>query len=288
MIVVNADIPVFEYQGNRRSDPRHPGKYSYASAVPGRRGTLQAERSVWRLHLTSCTCLSAEELRQWLPWSLAIRRSHGCPDGRRALVMTERCVALAVTSKVRTQTLPHVPDHGGKRLSDIAGDSFVGFVVPAGNPKDVIALLNARSSRVGNARDEERQAALGNDVVASTPEEFGRDQGGAVNVGKGDKGRNIKAGECQAIGFGPPEQAARPGSTRWRPLRGLCGRVMSGQAPRALRECDVRAGRGGIWKPQGCTNASSFWNCRHHRAHRNGGRIACRARRLGHRPAEYR
>jgi tripartite-type tricarboxylate transporter receptor subunit TctC len=57
---------------------------------------------------------------------------------------------------------------------DIEGDSFVGFVVPAGTPKDVIALLNREIVRsLGTPDMRERLAMLGDDLVASTPEEFG-------------------------------------------------------------------------------------------------------------------
>jgi hypothetical protein len=46
---------------------------------------------------------------------------------------------------------------------------------PAGTPKDVIAFLNPRDRLQPRGPEmKERQAALGNDIVASKPEEFGR------------------------------------------------------------------------------------------------------------------
>jgi tripartite-type tricarboxylate transporter receptor subunit TctC len=75
---------------------------------------------------------------------------------------------------VRTQTLPQVPTMAESGYLDIEGDSFVGFVVPAATPKDLIALLDREIVRSLAAPDmRERLAMLGDDVVASTADEFG-------------------------------------------------------------------------------------------------------------------
>jgi tripartite-type tricarboxylate transporter receptor subunit TctC len=55
----------------------------------------------------------------------------------------------------------------------IEGESWVGFVVPAGTPKDVVATLNRAVVRMlGEADMKERLATLGFDPVGSTPEGF--------------------------------------------------------------------------------------------------------------------
>src|SRR5262249_16360818 len=104
--------------------------------------------------------------------------------------------ALAVTSRTRTQTLPGIPTMIEGGYPDIAGDSFVGFVVPAATPKDVIALLNREIVKsLATPEMKERQAALGNDVVASTPEEFGeRIKAELSTWAKVITAANIKAG----------------------------------------------------------------------------------------------
>jgi tripartite-type tricarboxylate transporter receptor subunit TctC len=99
----------------------------------------------------------------------------GAPTVATQLINDGKLRALAVTRKARTPSLPNVPTLSECGYPDIEGDSFVGFVVPAGAPKDVIALLNREIVRSLATSDmKERQAALGNDIVASTPEEFGR------------------------------------------------------------------------------------------------------------------
>jgi tripartite-type tricarboxylate transporter receptor subunit TctC len=55
----------------------------------------------------------------------------------------------------------------------IEGDSWVGILVPAGTPAEIIAVLSRESSKILEQPDmKERLAALGYDLVASTPKEF--------------------------------------------------------------------------------------------------------------------
>jgi tripartite-type tricarboxylate transporter receptor subunit TctC len=55
----------------------------------------------------------------------------------------------------------------------IEGDSWVGILVPAGTPAEIIAFLYRESTKILAQSDmKERLAALGYDLVASTPKEF--------------------------------------------------------------------------------------------------------------------
>jgi tripartite-type tricarboxylate transporter receptor subunit TctC len=120
----------------------------------------------------------------------------GTPTVAVSLVNDGKLRALAVTSKRRTQTLPNVPTMTEGGYPGIEGDSFVGFVVPTGTPKDVITLLNREIVRsLATPEMKERQAALGNDPAASTPEEFGRRiKAELATWAKVIKAANIKAG----------------------------------------------------------------------------------------------
>jgi hypothetical protein len=53
--------------------------------------------------------------------------------------------ALAVTSKKRSRILPDVPTMAEAGYPDIEGDSWVGVLVPAGTPKDIIACSPRKS-----------------------------------------------------------------------------------------------------------------------------------------------
>jgi len=56
----------------------------------------------------------------------------------------------------------------------IAGDSWVGVLVPAGTPQPIIALLHSEIARIIAVPEmKERLATLGFEPVVSTPKEFG-------------------------------------------------------------------------------------------------------------------
>jgi tripartite-type tricarboxylate transporter receptor subunit TctC len=81
--------------------------------------------------------------------------------------------ALAVTSKTRSQIFPDVPTMTEAGYPQIEGDSWVGILVPAGTPADIIMVLHRASANILAQSDmKDRLAALGYDLVASTPEAF--------------------------------------------------------------------------------------------------------------------
>ena len=58
---------------------------------------------------------------------------------------------------------------------NIAGDTWVGVLVPAGTPKDIIALLNREIiNGVAHPDVKERLATLGLEPVGGTQEEFAK------------------------------------------------------------------------------------------------------------------
>ncbi|MBO0750544.1 MAG: tripartite tricarboxylate transporter substrate binding protein [Bradyrhizobiaceae bacterium] len=174
VLVVNNDVPastVGELVALLRANP---GKYSYASAGIGTSGHLAGEQ----FRLAVAPDLVHVPFGGGAPAMTAVVAGHtpigiGAPTVATALINDGKLRALAVTSKVRTATLPDVPTLAECGYPDIEGDSFVGFVVPAGTPKDVVALLNREIVRsLASPEMKKQQAALGNDIVASTPEEF--------------------------------------------------------------------------------------------------------------------
>lgn len=81
--------------------------------------------------------------------------------------------ALAVTSKARSGQLPDVPTTAEAGYSDIAGDIWIGVLVPARTPKDIVAVLHREFAAViADADTQERLRKVGFDPVASTPEAF--------------------------------------------------------------------------------------------------------------------
>jgi tripartite-type tricarboxylate transporter receptor subunit TctC len=83
--------------------------------------------------------------------------------------------ALAVTSAKRAAALPDLPTVGEAAGHDVEADIVTGFVVPAGTPQEIIALLHREVVRIMALADvRERLASLGYEAVANTPEEFAR------------------------------------------------------------------------------------------------------------------
>ena len=81
--------------------------------------------------------------------------------------------ALAVMSKNRSQALPDLPTIAQTGYPDLDGDGWVGVLVPAGTPKEIIALLQHEIVKIIALPEmRERLSTLGFDSVGSTPEEF--------------------------------------------------------------------------------------------------------------------
>jgi tripartite-type tricarboxylate transporter receptor subunit TctC len=89
------------------------------------------------------------------------------------LVKDGKLRALAVMSQNRSRALPELPTIGQAGYPGLEGDGWVGVLVPAGTPADVIALLHREIVAIIALPDmQERLSALGFEPVGDTPEEF--------------------------------------------------------------------------------------------------------------------
>jgi tripartite-type tricarboxylate transporter receptor subunit TctC len=83
--------------------------------------------------------------------------------------------ALAVTDETRTAALPDVPTMIEAGIPGYTATTWNGLVAPAGTPTAIIRQINAALNRVLQRADvKERFAAMGQDVVRGSPEDFGR------------------------------------------------------------------------------------------------------------------
>jgi len=152
----------------------NPGKYSYASGGTGSPGHLVGEqfRIQLGLDLVHVPFQSA---------GLAVQSAIGnhtpicivSPAPTVPQVRDGKLSALAVTRKVRSQALPNIPTMAESGYPDIEGENWFGFIVPAGTPKDIVALLHREIVKLGTLPDvTEKLNALGFEPVGSTPDEF--------------------------------------------------------------------------------------------------------------------
>ena len=80
---------------------------------------------------------------------------------------------IAVTPKKRVSALPSVPTVAESGLAEYESVSWGGVMAPAGAAAPIVSKLNGELVRILRLPDvQERMAALGADIVASTPGEF--------------------------------------------------------------------------------------------------------------------
>ncbi len=81
--------------------------------------------------------------------------------------------ALAVTTAKRVSLLPHVPTLEEAGYPGQEADTPQCILLPAGTPKEIIALLNREILRIIALPDvKEKFAAIGFEPIGTTPEEF--------------------------------------------------------------------------------------------------------------------
>ena len=174
IISVHPSVPATTVQELIATIKANPKKYSYASGGIGSPGHLVGEqlRLQLGLDLVHVPFQSA---------GLAIQSVVGghtpicinSPAPTVPQVQDGKLRALAVTRKVRSQSLPNVPTMAEAGYPDIEGENWFAFIAPAGTPKDVVALLHREVVAIVALPDiKERLGALGFEPVANTPEQF--------------------------------------------------------------------------------------------------------------------
>lgn len=80
---------------------------------------------------------------------------------------------LAVLSKRTSSSMPEVPTIAAAGFPGMEGDGWVGVLVPAGTPKEIVALLNKQiNETLALPELKEKLVGLGLDPIGGTPEEF--------------------------------------------------------------------------------------------------------------------
>jgi tripartite-type tricarboxylate transporter receptor subunit TctC len=152
----------------------NPGKYSFASAGTGTQSHLAGEQFRLALKLD----LVHVPFNGGAPAAASVISGHtpigfNSPTAVAPYIKDGKLRVLAVNSEKRTLALPDVPTMEEAGFPRINGDSWVGVLVPAGTPKEIIALLQREIAKALALPDmKERLVALGCDPVGSTPEEF--------------------------------------------------------------------------------------------------------------------
>ena len=88
-------------------------------------------------------------------------------------IRSARLRPLAVSSSDRSPQLPEVPTMAEAGIPNIVVRDWQGLLAPAGTPRPIVDKLAQEIARVlRHADNQERLAAMGLEVMASTPDEF--------------------------------------------------------------------------------------------------------------------
>jgi tripartite-type tricarboxylate transporter receptor subunit TctC len=174
VLTINPSVPARNLGDLIALIKSNPGKYNYASGGVGTQAHLLGEM----LRLSLALDIVHVPFNGGGPEIASIVAGH-TPIGWSALVSAAQQIkagqllALAVASKTRSQLFPEIPTTAEAGYPDIQGDSWVGVLVPAGTPNEIIGLLHREMVTILALPDvKERLPALGFEVVASTPGEF--------------------------------------------------------------------------------------------------------------------
>lgn len=173
-IAVNPSLPAHNVQELVDLIRSSPGKYSYAHAGTGTQSHLAGEQFRLKLKLD----IVPVPFNGGGPAAASVVGGHtpvtfNSPAAVLPHASAGKLRVLAVNSVKRTAAMPEVPTIVEAGFPGINGDSWVGVLVPAGTPKDIVALLQREIAKALALADmKERLVALGCDAVGSTPEEF--------------------------------------------------------------------------------------------------------------------
>jgi tripartite-type tricarboxylate transporter receptor subunit TctC len=174
----------------------NPGKYSYASPGLGTPSHLLGEqfRVTQNLDIVhvpyggSGPAITAA-IAGHTPICFAAM-SAAAPQARAG-----KLKVLAVLSRRASPSMPEVPTIAAAGFPGFDGDGWVGALVPAGTPKEIVALLNKQiNAIIALPESKEKLTSLGLDPVGGTPEQFARDmRAEGEKWAKVIKAANIKA-----------------------------------------------------------------------------------------------
>jgi tripartite-type tricarboxylate transporter receptor subunit TctC len=173
-LVVNPSVPATTVRTMVDLIRANPGAYTFAHGGTGTQGHLAGEQFRMKLSLDIAPVAFVGGGQA----VLSVLGGH-TPIGFIALGPVASNVkegllrALALTGETRSQILPDVPTLAEAGYPDIAGESWVGVLVPAGTPTDITAFLYRQIAElVGEPEMKERLGALGYEPVGSTPDAF--------------------------------------------------------------------------------------------------------------------
>jgi tripartite-type tricarboxylate transporter receptor subunit TctC len=176
VLITKPDLPANSLRGLVELAKKNPGRLSYCSSGSGSSDHLTAEllkqmSGTFAVHVPyrgGAAC-QTDIMGSQVDYSF---QNLGAVTN---YIKAGRMKALAVTAKTRHPQLPDVPSVTEAGFPDLVVTSWQAAAAPAKTPREVVARLNDAMVRALRSPDiRERMNQIGFDVVASTPDEFGK------------------------------------------------------------------------------------------------------------------
>jgi tripartite-type tricarboxylate transporter receptor subunit TctC len=198
VMVIGKKMPAATYKEVIAYIKANPGKVSFASAGRGNVTHLAAELFMTEAGLSTVHVpyKGAQAVIADLLGGHIEMYFNPMPSARGYVKQNaDKVTPLAVTSKVRSPTLPEVPTLDELGLKGFDVYSWYGLCAPGGTPKEIVDKLSAEVARALAKGDlPERLRGFGTNPQASTPEQFAEQiRNETAMWGKIIKDKDIKA-----------------------------------------------------------------------------------------------
>jgi tripartite-type tricarboxylate transporter receptor subunit TctC len=176
VLITRPDLPAGSMKELVEYAKKNPGKLSYCSSGTGSSDHLTGElwkqgSNLFAVHVPYRGGAACQTDIMGSQVDISFQNL-GAVTG---YIRGNRMKALAVTSATRHPQLPNVPTTVEAGFPDLVVTSWQAVAAPAKTPRETVAKLNDASVRALRSPDvRERMTQIGFDVVASTPEEFGK------------------------------------------------------------------------------------------------------------------
>jgi tripartite-type tricarboxylate transporter receptor subunit TctC len=176
VLVTKPDLPANSMTELVEFAKKNPGRLSYCSSGTGSSDHLTGElfkqgSGVFAVHVPYRGGAACQTDLMGSQLDISFQNLGAVTNYIRA----GRMKALAVTAKTRHPQLPNVPTTAEAGFPELVVTSWQAAAAPARTPREIVAKLNDAAVKALRSPDvHERMNQIGFDVIASTPEEFGK------------------------------------------------------------------------------------------------------------------
>jgi tripartite-type tricarboxylate transporter receptor subunit TctC len=176
ILITRPDLPAGSMKELVEFAKKNPGKLSYCSSGTGSSDHLTGEvfkqtAGIFALHVPYRGGAACQTDLMGSQIDISFQNLGAVTN----YIKAGRMKALAVTAAVRNPQLPNVPTTAEAGFKDLVVTSWQAVAAPAKTPREVVMKLHDATVRALRSPEiRERMTQIGFDVVAGTPEEFGK------------------------------------------------------------------------------------------------------------------